>query len=472
MATRFETLQGSVTGKVLFIGGLILLLLLPVGMIKGLIHERASLYDTARSNVASAWGASQTIGGPILVVPFQFTRMSYAQPVTITDELYLLPEQLELVGNVESEERFRGIYGVPVYTARLRVAGRFAPPALGGEYQDLTMLWDQAEIALPLTDARSVKEPIVLASGDATTSFQPGGTRVPGFGPQLVARYAELGLGALTASQAFSFELMIQGTETLRFLPLGDETRVSVGSDWASPSFSGAYLPDERSVTDAGFTAEWRVLDLGRGYASSWTRAEAAPQSVAASAFGVELITPVGIHEASMRAAKYAVLIIGLTFVAYFLFELLAALRLHALQYLLIGMANCVFYLLLLALAEHVGFAFAYLASATAATTLIAMYSAAVLRSLRRAVPIATLLAALYGYLYVTLRAEDYALLFGALGLFVVLAALMYLTRRVDWFAVSFGAPRDTGGGARVQLHAQSPHRRPSFAPPLPALPE
>jgi inner membrane protein len=155
-----------------------------------------------------------------------------------------------------------------------------------------------------------------------------------------------------------------------------------------------------------------------------------------------------------MRAAKYAVLIIGLTFVAYFLFELFAALRLHALQYLLIGMANCVFYLLLLALSEQIGFAYAYLASATAATTLIAMYSAAVLRSLWRAVPVAGLLAALYGYLYVTLRAEDYALLFGALGLFVVLAAFMYLTRRVDWFSVTFGPPRNVAGGSSAQLHA------------------
>ena len=454
MATRFEVLQRSVTGKVLFIGGLILLLLLPVGMIKDLIRERTQLYDAARANVAGAWGGPQTIGGPILVVPFEFTRTSYAQPVTITDELFLLPEEIEITGSVDtSMELFRGIYRVPVYRASFHVAGRFAPPNLGADYENLTILWDRAQIALPLADARSVKEPITLASGNGSTGFQPGGTRVPGFGPQLVAQYAELGLGALTAPQAFSFDLVLQGTETLQFLPLGDETRVRVTSQWRSPSFSGAYLPDDRAVTDTGFAAEWRVLDFGRGYASSWTSAET-PQSVAASAFGVELVTPVGIHATSMRAAKYAVLIIGLTFIAYFLFELFAALRLHALQYLLIGMANCVFYLLLLALAEHIGFALAYVASATAATTLITMYSAAVLRSLRRAVPVGVLLAALYGYLYVTLRAEDYALLFGALGLFMVLAAFMYLTRRVDWFSVTFGPPRDTRDGARVQLHA------------------
>jgi inner membrane protein len=322
---------------------------------------------------------------------------------------------------------------------------------MGGEYPDLKILWEQAAIALPLTDARSVREPIVLASGNGTTTFEASGGRVAGFGPQLVAPYAALGLGALTTPQAFSFELALGGTGALHFLPLGDETRVAITSDWASPSFVGAFLPGERTVGARGFTAEWRVLDLGRGYPSSWKRSEA-PQAVAASAFGAELITPVGIHEATMRAAKYAVLIIGLTFVAYFLFELFAALRLHPLQYLLIGMANCVFYLLLLALAEHIGFGPAYVASAVAATALITSYSGAVLASLRRAAPIGGLLTALYGYLYVTLKAEDFALLFGALGVFAALSAFMYLTRRIDWFAVSFGGR--PGGGERVQLHA------------------
>jgi inner membrane protein len=192
------------------------------------------------------------------------------------------------------------------------------------------------------------------------------------------------------------------------------------------------------------------VLDLGRGYASTWRRSEPPPAAVAASAFGAGLITPIGVHEATMRAAKYGVLIVGFTFVAYFLFELFAALRLHPLQYLLIGLANCVFYVLLLALAEHLGFAAAYVASAVAATALIASYSAAVLRSFLRAAPIGALLAGLYGYLYVTLMAEDFALLIGAVGSFVALAAFMYVTRRVDWFAVSFGAERDPR--ERVQL--------------------
>ena len=461
MTPGLKALQGSVTAKVVFIGVLILILLIPLGMIEGLVNERQYLYGTARDDIAQAWGQSQTVGGPILIVPFTYTRYiadeaivnAERRAITVKDELYVLPQVLEIRGTADAEERRRGIYKVPVYTTRLTATGVFPPVTLdGSEYPDLTVLWEQAAIALPITDARYVREPIVLASGNGTTSFEAGGARVPGFGPLLVAPYAALGLGPLTAAQAFSFELALGGTGALKFLPLGDETRVAVTSDWPSPSFVGAFLPGERTVDANGFTAEWRVLDLGRGYPSSWKRTGAPPADVELSAFGAELITPVGIHEAAMRATKYGVLILGFTFVAYFLFELFAALRLHALQYLLIGLANCVFYLLLLALAEHIGFAPAYVASAVAATALITSYSGAVLRSVRRAAPIGALLTALYGYLYVTLKAEDYALLFGALGVFAVLAAFMYLTRHVDWFDVTFG--RKTDDDARVQLHA------------------
>ncbi len=452
MKTELKALSGSVTGKVLFIAFLILILLIPLGMIEGLVVERAFLYGTARDDIGRSWGQTQTIGGPILVVPFAHTRYVNGQAVSVSDELYVLPEQLTINGQAEAQERRRGIYKVPVYTTRLHATGRFAPVTFGTEYQGLQVRWEQAVIALPITDARSVREPIVLTSGDGTTVFEAGGARVTGFGPLLVAPYAALGLGAPTASQAFSFDLVLGGTGGLTFLPLGDETRVAVTSNWASPSFVGAYLPGERTVDEGGFTAEWRVLDLGRGYPSSWTRAGLAPQDIAASAFGAELITPVGVHEAALRATKYGVLILGFTFIAYFLFELFAPLRLHALQYLAIGLANCVFYLLLLALAEHVGFALAYVASALASTALITTYSGAVLRSLTRAAPIGGLLTALYGYLYVTLKAEDYALLFGALGVFAVLAGFMYLTRHIDWFDVSFGGKAD--GATRVQLHA------------------
>jgi inner membrane protein len=440
MKTLLESMQRSVTGKVMFIGVLTLVLLIPVGMIRGLIFERMSLYSQAQADIANAWGESQLVGAPILIVPFEYTRPSHAGPVEMTDEIYILPESVELGGRVDVEERRRGIYRVPVYTARFTVTGRLTPPLIGGDYDDLRILWGQAQFALPLKDARAIRDPIALTIGNASATFKPAGARVAGFGQQLVAEFGELGLEDLATPQAFSFELALGGTGGLRFLPLADVTSVRTQSNWASPRFGGAFLPEQRDVRADGFSAQWRVLDLGRGYPSSWKKSAPAPQDVEASSFGVDLITPIGIHEASMRAAKYAVLFIGFSFVAYFLFELFASLRLHALQYLLVGMANAMFYLLLLALAEHIGFGGAYLVSAFASTILIGAYSAAVLRSTLRALPVVGLLGAMYGYLYLTLQAEDYALLFGALAAFAVLAAFMWLTRRIDWHTVSFGA--------------------------------
>jgi inner membrane protein len=454
--TLLQTLQTSVFAKVLFIGALVLTLLIPLGMIRDLIVERAERYQAARAEVAGTWGEAQTVGGPVLVVPFRFTAMSFGQPTTVSDEIYLLPEELEIESEATVQKLSRGIYEVPVYDALVRVSGQFAIPDLSARYDDFEMLWDQALLALPISDARSIKEAVRLTSGGATATFQPGGTRVAGFGSQLVARYAELGRGAPSAPLPFSLELQLGGSSSLSFLPLGGVTRAALKSNWASPSFNGAYLPERRTITAEGFTASWRVLDIGRSFGASWKRSDGPPSAVEATSFGAALITPVGIHEASLRSAKYGVLLIGLTFAAYFLFELFAALRLHALQYLLIGMANCVFYLLLLALAEQIGFALAYAASAVASTTLIATYSAAVLRSMRRAVPIGALLATVYAYLYVTLRAEDYALLFGALGTFAALAAFMHFTRHVDWHALRFGPHTPAGGewpDRRVQSH-------------------
>jgi inner membrane protein len=457
--TLVETLKYSVVGKVLFIGALILTLLIPLGMIEDLTTERAQRYESARADVARAWGEAQTIGGPILVVPFRFTKLSYAQPVTASDELYLLADELEIASEAQVEKLKRGIYEVPVYSARVRLSGRFTPPDLNADYDDLEILWSQAQIALPISDARSIKEPVRFTSDGASATFQPGGTRVAGFGPQLVARYAELGRGAPSAPLAFSLDVTLGGSSSLRFLPLGAVTRATMTANWPSPSFGGAYLPERRAVTAAGFTASWRVLDVGRSFGSAWKRSDT-PPSVDATSFGAALIMPIGVHEGVLRTTKYGVLLIALSFAAYFLFELLAPLRLHTLQYLLIGIANCVFYLLLLALAEHIGFRWAYSASAIAATALIGTYSAAVLRSMRRAVPIGALLGTLYAYLYVTLRAEDYALLFGAVGTFAALATFMYVTRRVDWHHPRFGSRAPGAGderpppGPQVQLHA------------------
>jgi inner membrane protein len=444
----FET---SITGKALFIGAIVLMLLIPLGMIGRLIAERGQRHDAASAAVASTLG-SQTVGGPILIVPF---RAANSGDPAASDELYLLPEELDIASDSKTKSVARGIYKIPVYEAHIRIRGRIPLPPAATLNSDREYLWDQAVVALPISDARSIREPVRFTAGGASASFQFGGTRGGSFGPQLVARYADLGLGALSAPLEFSVDVATGGSNWLGFLPLGATTRVTATSDWPSPSFRGAYLPEGRDVTDKGFTATWRVLDFGRAFPPRWKRSD--PVEVFSGdsiEFGAALIDPIGVHEATLRAAKYGVLLIGLCFAVYFAFELLASLRLHALHYLLIGMANCVFYLLLLALAEQIGFGLAYLVSAGACAALITLYSVAVLRSVLRALPIGVLLAALYAYLYVTLRAEDYALLLGALGTFGTLAGVMYFTRHVDWRAVRI-VPRkeaDRGLGAAAEI--------------------
>ncbi len=427
-------LETSVTGKALFIGALVLTLLVPLGMIERLIAERSLTYQAARTEVGRTWGQRQTIGGPILIVPVRPPSGGY--PVANQD-FYILPEELDIASDAQVQVLARGIYRVPVYNARVRISGRFALPADFPRSDGVESLWDRAVIALPISDARSIREPVRFTAGGGSASFRPGGTRVAGFGPQLAAQLADLGLGPPSTPFDFSIDVALGGSDWLGFLPLGTVTRVTAKGDWPSPSFRGAYLPEQRSVTDGGFSATWRVLDIGRAFPSRWSQSD--PHVVAsgdAIEFGAALIEPIGVHEATLRAAKYGVLLIGLCFAAYFAFELLAGLRLHTLQYLQIGMANCVFYLLLIALAEQIGFGYAYLASAGASAALITLYSVAVLHSVQRALPIGALLAALYFYLYVTLRAEDYALLLGALGTFGALAAVMHATRHVDWHAV------------------------------------
>lgn len=480
--------RGGVTLKILFIGLLGLILLVPAAMIQELVTERAGRLESARAEIAGRWGEMQIVGAPMLELPFRYSETHDGESVRISDVLVVLPQSLSISGNMEPTTLRRGIYEVPVYTAALDVEGVLpAPPIadLQKRFPDIEFLWSEAMLVLPLADARPLAEPVRLRLADAEAELQAGGatgcfgmaapapmiwqplstgavpvTLPPGArivaGPsptpslgraaaascpswdRLVVSYAALGLEPLNAPQSFSLKVALRGTSGLRFLPFGDVTDVRLESTWPSPSFVGAFVPAERSVAEQGFTATWRTLAFGRGYPSSGLRSAGFESLLASSTFGVDLVAPLGVHEASVRAGKYAVLFVALTFLVYFLFEVFGGLRLHALHYLCVGFANCLFFLLLLAIGEHLGFGKAYVLSALASTSLIAGYSAAILGTGRRALSVAGLLGLVYAYLYVTLRAEDYALLIGALGLFVVLAVFMGVTRRVDWYALSF----------------------------------
>jgi len=424
--------RNSVSGKMIVIGILALVLLIPAAMIEGVIREREWRNTEVTREIGGKWGAEQTVTGPVLMVPYLKRYVnSEGKRITSRHELYLLPENLEVNSQVRPEKRSRGIYQAVVYAADVSLQGSFDLTQLEqSRVQKENLLLDQATILLGIADMKGVRERIVAEVGGRTLELNPG------FRETVVAGSVGAPLPGLTAGQSlpFTFTLALNGSARLAFVPVGKQTTVTMDSPWSDPSFNGAFLPVERQVGDSGFTARWNVLHFNRDLPQVWCDEKL---NLEKHAFGVGFIIPADIYQQSMRSAKYAILFIGFTFSAFFIAEILNRRRIHPVQYLLIGFALVLFYILLISISEHLSFALAYLLATLASIGLIASYAASVLRSRRLAGIVAAILAALYGYMFVLLNLEDYALLMGAVGLFAVLAAIMYLTRRIDWYAAA-----------------------------------
>jgi inner membrane protein len=459
--------------KLIVLAVLLLLMTIPVLNVLDLVRERQFRAEEVRREVGATWGGPQTVGAVVLTLPYRtlsrtLTDQGRELRRSVVREAHFLPEAVEWSGRLEAETRVRGIFEVPVYRARLTAGGRFGPPdldSLGIDPSDV--LWDRAVVRLAVTDPRGIQEPTALAWRGETVPFVPAvpeedGWAVPRVGAVgLEARLGERARNLLTGAgetggtgvgdgsgAAFGFDLVLRGTESLRFQPLGQVTQVELSSPWPSPSFDGAFLPLEHEVRDDGFRASWNVTYFGRGLPQSWAESHPGgrpPRERIETAFGLSLVRTADQYQQTERAVKYALLFITLTFTTLFLLELLSPVRLHPVHYLLVGFALCLFYVLLLALAEHVGFLPAYLSATTAVVTLVLLYVRSLVGSWRRAAPLAITLVGLYGYLLGLMRSEDHALLMGSLGLFVVLSLVMYLTRKLDWWTLRFLPPSSTG---------------------------
>lgn len=430
----------SFTFKVLGIGALALLMLIPLFQVQQLVRERNGLRDQAVAQVASRWGEAQTVGGPLLALAYPQrwkTEQGWAER---TATRLLLPAMLDVDAQLRTATRAYGIYETPVYTASITMNARFEVDDLA----PLRMLVQQGagtlELRLPLADVRGLREVRAVRINGQDYRLQPGST-TSDYATAAVALDSAL----LSAPIALELSLDLAGTERLHVLPLGRTTNLKIGADWADPSFTGAFLPARHTITPQRFDAQWQVLELNRGYAQQWDEGSAVP--LAASAFGVTLYQPTSVYLQNERAGKYGVLFIALTFVAFFLFEVLKKLRVHPVQYLLIGVALCTFYLLLLALSEKLGFGAAYASAATAVALLVGGYAAAVLSTRRAGVVLGGSLALVYALLYGLVVSEDHSLLIGAVALLAVVALLMYLTRRVDWYGESRTAATTAASG-------------------------
>lgn len=391
-------------------------------LVFGITNERQGRFSDAQREIASKWGERQVIAGPMILT---------GDPASA---IRVLPETVRFATILEPEVRSRGIFKSVVYISKVAVSGEFSRDEIVREAGGM----ETAVFSLAITDTRGIERQFELSWNNEAYAFEPGPGASLGESSGL---HAPVSLHAISGKIPFSFELQLKGSEGISFAPVGNETVVSVSSPWPLPQFVGAFLPSQREISTSGFNAEWRISSFGRSYPQTW-EGEAVPlQQLTDSAAGVDLYQGVDTYDMISRSVKYAILFIVVTFAVFFLFDVLTNVRIHPIQYFLIGSALALFYILLLSLAEQIGFLLAYMLATAMIVILITTYSAYVLKKRRRTIPIAALLVTLYGYLYFVLQLEDYALLFGSLLLFSLLAAIMYVTRNVDWFNLAGDKP-------------------------------
>ncbi|WP_331344576.1 cell envelope integrity protein CreD [Cellvibrio sp. UBA7661] len=428
--------------KLLTIGLLMLLLLIPLAMIGSSIDERKAYSEQVVQDIAKSSSYSQTITGPILVIPYIKTeRIAYLndkkervfEEKEIKGKLYFLPELLRVDTDMNTELRKRGIYRAHLYHTHNLLDGHFSVPEQFGLGDALANYQLQpAYIALGISDIRGIENALDLQWNQKTLTAEPGSHL------SALGNGVHINVGDIEAAKKYSFSLplQLQGTGHFNVIPLGKETHLALNSDWPHPSFIGDYLPVERSISSSGFSARWQTSFFSTNMSEVFARCvnKRECDSFNQTQMGVNLIDPINQYVKSDRAIKYALLFIALTFAGFFLFEILKRLQVHPIQYALVGLSLAFFYLLLISLSEHIGFATAYGVSAAACVSLIGFYVSYVLHSIARAFGFTLGLALLYALLYGLLSAEDYALLMGSVLLFTMLGAFMALTRNVDWY--------------------------------------
>ncbi len=425
-------IKRSITLKIVSIGILILLLLIPAAMIKELIRERQSRRDSVVNEISQKWGDRQTITGPFITVPFKtFFKDNEGKTQFNLNYLHILPETLDVTGEIKPEVRYRSLFEAVLYNIKLQFSGNFRlPPMSRSNIDQKNILWDKAHLSVGITDMRGIQDKIVINFNGSAYHADPG---------LKTTDLADAGVGALIRSltpdepNRFSFALNLNGSEQISLIPVGESNTVKINSSWPSPSFNGAFLPATREVKKDGFTANWKILHLNRNYPQFW---EGAQHKVTPSAFGLQLILTADIYQKSTRLAKYSIMFLVFTFAAFFFSEIINRRRVHPIQYILIGMAILLFYTLVLSLSEHMHFNYAYILSAAAVTLMISGYAKAIVSNSRFALTILGILAVLYSYLFIVLQLEDYALIMGSIGLLIILAVVMYMTRKINWYEV------------------------------------
>ena len=422
--------------KSFFIAFLILALLIPTFIIMYLVNERKERKQEVTKEISNKWSAAQTITGPFLIIPYTENENNNGNTITAKKFLYLLPEQLKISGTIEPEIRYRSIYKVPVFTAKpITLTGNFAKNNFNTVGVSPALLrWNEAKLCIGISDLKGVKQQSIKWNGQLLN--MESGLPENNIVQQGISVPLPLDTSFIDKENNFSVQLTLQGSEKLYCTPLGSSTAVHLTSPWLNPAIDGRYLPDTEKVNKKGFEADWNVSQFNRDFPKIFTGGSSIAQAVKESAFGVILLSPFDAYAQTMRSLKYAILIIALTFFAYFFTEIFQRRPVHPLQYILIGMALVIFYTLLLSISEYLQFAVAYLTASSATVLLLTWYTKSIFKKWNVVLVFSSLLSALYLFIYVLIQMQDNALLFGSIGLFVLLAAAMYLSRKIDWYGI------------------------------------
>lgn len=440
--SRFSNwMRNSITARMLVVGFLLLVLLIPLEFVKSLINERAYRQEEVVREINEKWGNEVLLSGPIVKIPYKviseekiFNEKSnsyYTKTKESIENAYFFPDKLNIISQVDTKPLNRSIYESVVYSAAIDVKGNF--PIIDFSDTDIAdenILWEKATVLLKTSNLKGIKTtPVVnLASEALSMTPQYSTDYLNTIQSNYIANAKEI----FAAPLSFSFDLKINGSESLKFLPIGKETDATMKSNWHSPSFDGNFLPEDtnKEISKDGFTANWRILQINRQFEQSFF---GHLPDLSASAFGTNLIIPVDEYQKSERTAKYGFMVIGLTLLVFLLIQLVSKIYIHPFQYVMIGLALVMFYTLLISISEHSNFFKAYAIAAVSVLALITVYSRAILKGFKFPLLICASLASLYGFIYVIIQLENYALLVGSIGLFLILAIIMFASRRIDW---------------------------------------
>jgi len=463
----FEKATQGYTFKIFLLIVLVLLLLIPLAMIRGIINERSRTADFAEADIMQAWGSQLLEAGPFIAIPG--IRTDEVRTKTERDgekielikrhfTLVVMPQKLSIKTDFKTTIRRRGIFSVPLFVTELSLSGTFNP-AIASLLPNEEIFPAQAELVIALSSQKGIRKIDRALWNGQELFFQPGNLginiiRREGMGiiitrmedsfrdkPVYTDTPVGSGIHALLPAYAqsnFDIVIAIQGGQLVRFLPVGQDTHVEISADWASPSFQGSFLPGSSNITESGFDAVWDINYLSRDIPLFWKSGSEAGdydyRDYSNSLFGVNFFRAIDTYSLNTRAVKYAILFLLVPFLTLFLLEVFVRKRIHPVSYLLSGIANVIFYLLLLSISEQLPFYFAYILAAFGVTAMMTLYSRSLLSSWNKSWYMGLVMAISYILLYAVLNAESYALLIGSIGAFVIVGLVMFITRKLNWY--------------------------------------